>query len=228
MVNIDDAVIAKLKKDGHEFEILADCELAMKIKHGEDVPMREVLAVENIFKDARKGEVAPNLKEVFGTENIEQIAKEIIEKGEVHLTADYRKKLVEEKTNKIINFIIKNAMDPRTKKPIPQTRVELALEQGNVHVDPFKKLNEQIDEIVEKLRPILPISFEKKKFDILIPATFASKAYGILKKYGKTLSEEWTSTGALKAKIEMAAGNSEEFIDKLNKLTHGDVQIMEE
>ncbi|HDQ59918.1 MAG TPA: ribosome assembly factor SBDS [Candidatus Woesearchaeota archaeon] len=228
MVRIEDAVVAKLKKDNHNFEILVDCELAMKFKHGEDVQINDVLAVGNIFKDARKGDIAPDLKEVFGTENIEDIAKQILQKGEIHLTSDYRKKLIKEKEEKIIGMITRNGMDPRTKAPIPSTRVELALEQAHVHIDPFKPAEVQMEEIIDKLRPVLPISFEKKKFDVLVPAQFASTAYGIIKKYGKILKEQWTQTGGLKAVVEMPAGMSEEFVDKLNKLTHGDVQVMEE
>jgi len=228
MVRIEDAVIAKLKKDGKNFEILVDCELAIKYKHGKDIPMREILAVENIFKDARKGEVAPELEETFGTKDVEEIAKKIIKEGEIQLTSEYRKKLVEEKKRQIIGMISMNAMDPKTRLPIPATRIELAMEQAKINIDPFKSAEVQMKEVVEKLRPILPISFENKKYNILIPAQHASACYGILKKYGKITKEEWTSTGALRAKVEMPAGLSEEFINKLNKQTHGDIQLIEE
>ena len=228
MVKIEDAVVAKLVKDGHKFEILVDCELAIKVKRGEKVNMRDVLAVDNIFKDAKKGEIAANLHEIFKTENIEDIAKEIILKGEVPLTTEYKHKLIEEKRKRIISLISQNALDPRTKYPIPPQRVENAMEQAKVHIDPFKSAEEQMKELIDKLRPILPISFEAKKYTLIIPAQYANSAYGILKRYGKLTSENWLGTGALQAKIEMPAGMSAEFIDKINKATHGDVQVDEE
>ena len=102
------------------------------------------------------------------------------------------------------------------------------MEQAKVHVDSFKPAEEQMKEIVDKLRPILPISFEAKKFDVLIPSQYSQSVYGILKKYGKITSENWLNNGALHVRLEMPAGMSSEFVDKLNKATHGDVQITEE
>ncbi|MCD6547605.1 MAG: ribosome assembly factor SBDS [Nanoarchaeota archaeon] len=227
MVRVEDAVIAKLKKDGQNFEILVDCELALKLKHGEKVDINDVLAVRNIFKDAKKGEVAPNIENVFGTKNVEEIAIKIIKEGEVQLTAEYKRKMAEEKKRKIIAKIVESAMDPKTRLPIPPTRIELAMEQAHINIDPFKPVEEQLKEVVEKLRPILPLSFEKKKFEVIIPARFSASCYGILKKYGKILKENWLSSGALQAEVEMPAKLAEDFVDELNKKTHGDVQIEE-
>jgi len=228
MVKIDDAVVAKLVKEGHKFEILVDCELALKLRHGEKVSMRDVLAVDNIFKDAAKGEIAANLHDIFKTDSTEEIAKEIILKGDVPLTTEYKHKITEEKRKRIIGLISQNALDPRTKYPIPPQRVENAMVQAKVHIDPFKPAEEQMKEIVDKLRPILPISFEAKRYDVIVPAQYANSCYGTLKRYGKMTSENWLNNGALHARIEMPAGMSSDFIDKLNKATHGDVQIVEE
>jgi ribosome maturation protein SDO1 len=227
MVKVEDAVIAKLMRNGQKFEILVDCELALKLKHGETVNIRDVLAVDNVFKDARKGEVAGNIQDIFKTNDIEEIAKEIILKGEVPLTAEYKRKLAEEKRRRIIGLISQNALDPRTKYPIPPQRVENALETVKVHIDPFKPAEEQMKEIIDKLRPVLPISFEAKRYSVTIPAQYSQSTYGILKKYGKMTRENWLANGSLHAELEMPAGMSAEFVDKLNKATHGDVQIEE-
>jgi len=225
MVKLEDAVIAKLKKEGQEFEILVDCEAALDLKHGKQVDMRDVLAVENVFKDARKGDIAPNLEQVFGTDDIEEIAKEIIKKGDVQLTASYRKKRIETKKKEIIGLIARNAMDPVKKIPIPVTRLELAMDQVHINIDPFKSAQEQMESILSQLRTILPISLENKKVEVLIPATYASACYGILKKYGTIKKENWLGTGSLQAEVEMPAGVYSDFIDALNKKTGGDIQI---
>lgn len=227
MVKIEDAVIARLRINQQKFEILVDCELALKLKKGEKVDISDVLAVMNIFKDARKGEIAPNLKEFFGTENVEEIARRIIKEGEVQLTAEYKRKLAEEKKRKIISMIAENAMDARTKMPVPPQRIELAIEKAHISIDPFKPVEEQMKIVVEKLRPMIPISFEKRKFKVIIPAQYSAASYGILKKYGKLLKENWLPTGSLEAEIEMPAKMVEGFIDELNKKTHGDVDIKE-
>ena len=43
MVNVDDAVIARLESYGERFEILVDPELAADYKRGEDIDLEEIL-----------------------------------------------------------------------------------------------------------------------------------------------------------------------------------------
>ncbi len=228
MVSLDKAVIARYKSGEHTFEILVDGILAMDVKHGKEVNMRDVLAVEEIFKDAKKGEKASEeaIKKTFGTEDVFEVAKEIIKKGEVQLTTEYRRKLTEEMRKRIISYIAKNAMDARTKTPIPPQRIELAMEQAKVHIDPFKPEEKQIEEIINKLRPFIPISFERKKIQVRIPAEYAGKAYGVLKEFGMT-GEEWLNDGSLQAKLTLPAGLVSDFYDKINHLTHGNAEIKE-
>lgn len=225
MVTIENAVIAKLKKENQEFEILVDLEPALKLKHGERVDMHEILAATHIFKDARKGDIAANLEETFGTDDVNEIAREIILKGDIQITMAYKKKRIEEKKNEIVGFLVRNAMDAVKKIPIPRQRIELAMEQIHFSIDPFKPAAQQMDELIAKLKGVIPITLESKRIEVLIPATYASACYGILKKYGKMKSENWLGTGALLAQVEMPAGVYNDFVDALNKKTNGEIQI---
>ena len=225
MVTIENAVIAKLKKDNQEFEILVDLESALKLKRGEQVDMHEVLAAAHIFKDAHNGDIAANLDEAFGTDDVNEIAREIILKGDIQITMAYKKKRIEEKKNEIIGFLARNAMDAVKKIPIPRQRIDLAMEQIHFNIDPFKPAQQQMDELIAKLKGIIPITLESKKVEVLVPATYASACYGILKKYGKIKKEDWLATGSLLAVVEMPAGVYNDFVDALNKKTDGDVQI---
>ncbi|MBS3107595.1 ribosome assembly factor SBDS [Candidatus Woesearchaeota archaeon] len=238
MVSVDEAVIAKLKLKegtkiqrhvGMEFEILVDCEKAMEFKQGRKVDINDVLAVTDIFTNVKQGDKAPDnvLKEIFGTADSNKIAAIILRDGSIQLTTDYKSKIREEKKKKIIALIAKEGIDPRTKAPLPPKRIELAMQQVKVNIDEFKKPEEQIAGIVDQLRPILPISFEKKTLSISIPAKFGSQAYGILKRFGGIKKEDWLANGSLSATLEVSAGSQEELFDELNKLTHGDVLIKE-
>ena len=227
MVNVDDAVIATLEKNNQKFEILVDCELALKLRRGEDVDISDILAVRNIFKDARKGDVAPSLYENFETENVEEIAKEIIKDGEVSITAEYKKKISEEKKKQIISKIAENAIDVATKNPIPAKRIELAMEQVSINIHPFESVESQMKRVVESLRPIIPLSFDEREFEIIVPAQYSAQCYGTLKKYGSIIKEEWLQSGALKATVKTPPRIADNFIDELNKKTSGDVQIDE-
>ena len=225
MVSVEDAVIARIKKEGKEFEILVDCDKAIEYKQGKETDLSNVLAVEEIFSDAKKGLVAGGLEEVFGTSDILEIAEKIILKGEVQLTQEYRKKLHERKVNQVINTITTNAYDPRTNAPIPPERLRLALEQARVSIDVFKSDKELLQEITESLKKILPISFEKRRFKIIIPAKYAMKAYSFVNKY--KISENWLSNGDLDCSIEVLGGLVPDMYSKLNNITSGNVEIKE-
>ena len=57
MVNVDDAIIARLESFGEKFEILVDADLAADFRnpdHTEEIPIEDILAVEEIFKDSKK------------------------------------------------------------------------------------------------------------------------------------------------------------------------------
>jgi ribosome maturation protein SDO1 len=225
MVSVEDAVIAKLKREGRVFEVLVDCEKALELRSGKEVDMGDILASEMVFKDARKGLMAADLNAVFGTEDPRKIAADIIRSGEVQLTAEYRRKLQENKRRQIIANIAKYAMDARTKKPVPEKRVELAMEEAKVHVDPFRGVEEQMKDVIEALRPILPISTEEITLRCIFPPEFAAKAYGIVDRFGTIKKNVWLANGAWEAHVQLPAGMQDEFYDQVNSLTHGKVDI---
>lgn len=225
MTSIDKAVIARVRKEGRNFEILVDCEKALEFKRDPSkVNIRDVLAIPEVYKDARKGERAGGLKEVFGTDDPFEVAKKILIEGEVQLTAEYRKKLQEEKLRKIVSLIATNAIDARTKAPIPEKRIELAIEEAKVKIDPFKSAEEQLKDVVEALKLIIPIKFEQVTIEGIIPVEFAPKVYSQLQKLGEVLKSEWLSNGSLHFSIRVPAGMQSDILSRISKLTHGNAE----
>ena len=225
MVSLDDAVIARLKKGEEHFEVLVDPYAAADLIDGKDVSILQNLAIDAIFKDSKKGKHASeeSLQKNFETNNIEEIAKQIIIKGDIQLTTEQRHKMAKNKRNRIIDTIVKNAMDPKTKSPHPRQRIELAMDQAGVHVDPFKSVSEQVKTIIEALRPLIPISIEQIKISVKIPPQYIGKAYGIARNYGTLEREDWQSDGSWIGIIKIPAGMQTDFYDKLNDVTKGNV-----
>ncbi len=219
-------VIAKYSINGEEFEIFVDSDMAYEYITGKRKDPLSVIQTEEIFKNANKGErqTQEKLKKVFNTTDVLQIADIILKKGEVPITTEQRHKLVEEKRKQIINIIAVNSIDPRTNAPHTPTRIENALEQAKIVVDPFKNANEQVEAIIKKINMILPLKFATAHVEVQIPASYANRCYGALKQYGLK-SEEWQNNGSLKATLEFPAGLKQEFFDKINGLTKGEAQI---
>ncbi len=226
MISVDKAVVAHIKKEGKKFEILVDCDLAMKFKHGQAISIRDVVVTNNIFYDVKKGDEASesDLKKLFKTSDPMEVSKIIVNDGEVALTAEYRERLRKEKKLQIINIIHRNGIDPQTGIPHPPSRIEAAMEQAKVRIDEFKPADQQIEPILSAIKAIIPIKFETREYAVKIPANFAAKSFGILKQY-KLLKEEWQNDGSLIALVELPAGISEEFEGKLNSITSGDIEF---
>ena len=94
MVSLDDAVIARMKTHGHTFEVYVDPDLALSFKEGEEADIKDVLAVEDVFKDASAGDRASEevMKEVFESSDPLVVAAQILRKGELHLTTDQKRR----------------------------------------------------------------------------------------------------------------------------------------
>ncbi len=225
MVSLDDAVIARYKKSENHFEILVDPYAAADLIEGKEVDVLEIMAIDNIFEDAKKGKHASEeaIKTVFGTKDTSEIAKFIILKGDIQITTEQRHKIQRNKRNRIIETITRNAMDPQTKSPHPRQRIELAMEQAGIHIDPFKPVSEQVKSIVERLRPIIPIAMEQVRISVKIPAEFTGKAYGVARNFGALEREDWQSDGSWVGIVRISAGLQTDFYEKLNDVTKGNV-----
>ncbi|MEW6748492.1 MAG: ribosome assembly factor SBDS [Candidatus Micrarchaeota archaeon] len=225
MVSLDRAIIASYEREGKRFELYVDPDAIYAYMEKRKPDLRNVLVAEEIYADAKKGEKAKasDVQKIFGTTDIMQILEFIVKNGEVQLTTEQRRKMVEEKRKQILAILLREAIDPRTKAPHTQIRLEQAMEQARFHVDPFKDPREQMEEVVKVLRPILPMKFEKLKIAIKVPAAFAHRCYGTLKNYGIE-KEQWLSSGDLVVVVEIFAGLQGEFYDKLNKQTGGQVE----
>lgn len=225
MSGIENTLICRLVKNGEHFEILVHPKAAYDVKSGVKKDFNNVLAFDEVFKDANKGERQNGsaLKKAFGTDDLQKVTLQIFQEGELQLTTDMRRKAVAEKWAKIIALIAANVIDPRTKAPHPPARIEKALEEARFHADAFKRAEDQLEDAIESIREIIPISMEKLKLAVRVPAEFAPKCYGLLKEYGLE-KEEWASDGSLMAVLSFPAGIQGEFYDRLNKMTSGQSQ----
>lgn len=225
MTTLDKAIIASYEHSGNRFELYVDPDAAYAYKEGRKPDLKNILVSEEVYSDAKKGERAKSeaVQKIFGTPDIMVILEFVLKNGEIQLTTEQRKKKLEEKRKQVIAILLREAIDPRTNAPHTQMRIENALEEARVMVDPFKDPRDQLPEIIKALRPIIPLKFEKVKIVVKVPAAYAHKSYGILKNYG-IVQEEWAKDGSFIAVVEIFGGMQGEFYDRLNKLTAGSVE----
>lgn len=231
MVSLDDAVIARYDTAGERFEVLVDPKIVWKIRNneelGENFNILEYLAIDAVFKDSNKGTRASteNLTKVFNSTEISKISMDIITKGEIQLTTEQRKEMMENKRKQIIATIARNAINPKTRTPHPPQRIELAISEAKISIDPFKPVDAQVQVILKKLQPILPIRFEMIVLAIRLTGEDYGKCYGDIKNFGKITKEEWQKDGSWIGLLELPAGMQPDFYDKINSKTKGNAEI---
>jgi ribosome maturation protein SDO1 len=227
MIPLDRAVVARLETHGERFEILVDPDLATGIRHGDATDIEDAVAAIFVFENASRAEKSSeeSLQKVFGTTDFPTIARRIIEKGEIHLTAEQRKHLLAEKRGQVITYIARHAINPQTGLPHPPTRIEMAMEEAKVTIDPFKPLDELVAETMKALRPLIPIRFEEVRVAVRIPADHAAKAYGDIDAFARIEQEEWQKDGSWICVVKIPGGMQQELESLVRKVSKGTGQV---
>lgn len=225
----DKFTIVRLSVEGDKFELLVKPDPALEYKLGKRADISSILVSDEIYSDANKGSRASTEKLVkhFKTADPVEVAKLIMAKGELNLTTDQRRKMVEEKRKQIVAYIHQSFVDPKTHVPHPILRIEAAMEQARVSIDPHKRAEDQAKDVVDALRAILPLKSEISKLIVRVPPQYAGQSYSVIKSTGELKGEEWLSDGSLRVIIEMNAGMRGTFIDRLGSVTKGTAEVKE-
>jgi len=218
--------IARLRKGSHCFEVVVDPDLAMAYRQNQPVGVKDVLMDQKIFSDAKKGMLASEsaMKQIFNTSEQLKVAETILKKGDVHLTAEHKARLIEEKRKRIIDIIHMNGVDPRTHLPHPLSRLKNAFDEARVRISQYKGAEDQVQDVLKALRPVLPIKFEVKRVEIRVPAKYAGMFHLLVKGFATVLKKEWQDDGSLRAVIELPGGLETDFYERLNSSTHGSAE----
>ncbi|MDE1726298.1 MAG: ribosome assembly factor SBDS [Thaumarchaeota archaeon] len=224
---MDKVTVVRLSVEGEKFEIIVKPDPALEFKLGKRKEISGILVSDEVYEDSNKGTRASTekLMKAFKTADANSIATIILQKGDLNLTTDQRRKMVSEKRKQIVDFIAKTYVDPRSHLPHPPLRIEQAMDDARVSIDPFRNLDEQIKETVEHLRSIIPLKSENMLLEIMVPAQFAAQSYSVLKSFGSLKNEQWQSNGSLKVILDIPAAARANVIDRLGSVTKGTASV---
>ncbi len=227
MVDLDESIIARYESHGKTFEILIDKKVAKLVREDEEVDLIEHMVIDEIFEDSKRGDRASegDLRRVFGTTEVTEVAKTIILKGEVQLTTEQRREMREIKRKKVIGTIARNAINPQTRTPHPPSRIENAMNEARVNIDPLKPAEVQVKDVVDAIRHLIPLSFESVKLAIKLAGTDYGRCYGDISEVATLQNEEWQNDGSWIGVVELPAGMRQDLEEILNSKTKGNVEI---
>jgi ribosome maturation protein SDO1 len=148
-------------------------------------------------------------------------------KGDLILTTDQSRRKIEQKRKQIVEYINKTFIDPKTRSPHPITRIDLAIEEARISIDPFRRSEDQVKNVVDAIRKILPLKSETIDLIVVIPAAYSGQSYSVLKSMTELKSEQWLSNGSLKVTVSINAGAKATFLDRLGAATKGKAEVVE-
>jgi len=228
MISLDEAVTARLESHGQRFEVLVDPDAALAIKRDEfDGDLEDVIAAEDVFEDADRGDRPPEnmLEEVFETTEPMEVIPEVIKRGEIQITADQRREMMEQKHKQLVQRITRNAVNPQMDDaPHPPERIESALEETDFRIDPMEPVETQVDDALDALRPVIPIRFDEITVAVQVPADYAGSAQAKIRTFGDLEREEWQADGSWVGVLTFPAGMQNDFYDVVNEHTSGEAE----
>jgi len=228
MISLDEAVTARLESHGQRFEVLVDPDAALAIRRDEfEGDLEDVIAAEDVFEDADRGDRPPEnmLEEVFETTDPMEIIPEVIKRGEIQITADQRREMMEQKHKQLVQRITRNAVNPQMDDaPHPPERIESALEETDFRIDPMEPVETQVDDALDALRPVIPIRFDEITVAVQVPADYAGSAQAKIRTFGELEREEWQADGSWVGVLTFPAGMQNDFYDVVNEHTSGEAE----
>jgi ribosome maturation protein SDO1 len=135
--------------------------------------------------------------------------------------------MIEEKRKQIVQYINKSFVDPKTHTPHPPTRIEFAMEEARIVLDPFRRAEDQAKNVVDAIRKILPLKSETLELTVTVPAAYSAQSYNVFRSMGECKSEQWLSDGSLRVLLAINAGLKAALLDRLGAATKGSAQVVE-
>ncbi|KDO27183.1 hypothetical protein SPRG_07432 [Saprolegnia parasitica CBS 223.65] len=167
-VRLTNVAVVRLKKNGQRFEVACYKNKVVNWRNGVETSLDEVLQSQSIFENVSRGKKANNLMAVFGTEDVIEIAKIIIEKGELQVSDGERAAFNESVYQEIATIVAEKCVNPESNRPYPFTVIERAMKEMHYALIPNRSAKQQALEVIKKLKAHMPITRAKMKVQVTV------------------------------------------------------------
>jgi len=120
-----------------------------------------------------------------------------------------------------VNYIHKYFIDPRSKTPHPIVRIEAALDELKIRIDPDIPYDKQVQDIIKRIPEVMPIRKEEIEGTITIPHKHMGAAAGLISKSASIRRERYDDDGCI-MDITLVPGDYDSLINDLNRVTKGE------
>ncbi len=221
------STISRLTLHGEKFEIIVAPDPALSFKLTGKGDVRKILLVDEVYSDSKKGLRVPSekLKKFFGTIDVYTIAERILREGELQLTGEQRRRMIESKRQQIVVMLSKLLLEPSMGNPIPSLRIEQSLSQSSVSIDPFKPPEEQVKNVVKALRQVLQFKVNEVVLTLTCPQTLSNDVYGFANSMGEVDQTRVQKDKSVKIVVRMPSVTMSYFLEGLGKKYGDQVKV---
>ncbi len=219
--------IVRYEKHGRRYELLVNPEPAWLFVQGEEVVIDDIFEVYIVYENISRGvkSTQDDLNVAFEGLTEREIAIKILKEGKLQLTINQRNEILKDKRVEIVDFIHIHCINPRENTPIPKDRIENAILDLGVNISYKDDVKSQALEVIDLLKPIMPIRLESVKLAVKIPPSYTGSLYGYLISAGNLVQEEWLSDGSLAVVVNIPSGTQADFLEQITSKTKGKAQV---
>lgn len=199
-VKLTDVAVIRLKKGGRRYEVATYRNKINEFRKNLENDLDNVLQTQEVFSNVSRGEIArrEDLKKSFGTDDIEKIIIEILNKGEIQLGKEERTKELESKFHEVASIISRECINTETKKPHPTTIIIKAMRASHISIDLSKNSKRLAVDVFRKLKDsgIIPIARVQMSVCINADSTYLPDIHESIKNLVQNISENFDIQGA--------------------------------
>uniref|UniRef100_A0A0N5A255 Ribosome maturation protein SBDS n=1 Tax=Parastrongyloides trichosuri TaxID=131310 RepID=A0A0N5A255_PARTI len=191
---LTNVAVVRYKKCGKRFEIACYKNKVLNWRNKVEKNIDEVLQTHTVFTNVSKGQVAKRdeLVNVFETNDMLEICKLILEKGDLQVSDKERAVQTTSAYKELANLIANMCVNSETNRPFSANVIEKALKDTHIAMKPNKSVKQQALEVIPKLKETLKIDRAQMRIRCSLPGKEAKKSSKKVKEmFGTIEMEDW-------------------------------------
>ncbi|KAI7823670.1 putative Shwachman-Bodian-diamond syndrome protein [Kickxella alabastrina] len=178
-IRLTNVSVVRLRRDGKRFEVACYKNKVSEWRTNVETDLDEVLQIDQVFTNVSKGSLASkeDLKLCFNTENLHDIIKEILMKGEQQISEKERQLSLDNMLRDIATVVAEKCVNPSTQQPYTVTMIEKVMVDIHYSINPNRSAKQQALDVIRQIQEqnVVPIARAQMRVRIVMPAKDAKR-----------------------------------------------------
>ncbi|ETV92665.1 SBDS family rRNA metabolism protein [Aphanomyces invadans] len=197
---LTNVAIVRLKKGGCRFEVACYKNKVVNWRNRVETQLDEVLQSHDVFVNVSKGKraTADDMRKVFGTDDVDEVAKLIIDQGELQVSDGERAAFNQSLFQEIATIVVEKCVNPESNRPYPFSVIERVMKEIHYSLIPNRSAKQQALDVIGKLQDHMPITRAKMKVQVSVPAKDGKSTKKYLEQHNATVLDQKGTSDTLR------------------------------